>query len=325
MPAQTPVPETPPVADPPEFPPGGLFVHPALFYAGEQEYLAGTVPFVEEGLRAGAPVAVSVPGPQLAALRAAVGPAGERVTWLDMTREGRNPGRIIPGVLRAFADRHAGAGRVHIIGEPIWPGRTATEYPACAQHEALINLAFAGREVTILCPYDTVGLDPQVIADARATHPEIIDRDGTHASDGYAPARVVADQNLPLPEPAGPAALMDFDRDALPELRAFACRHAAGLGLPPRRVGELELAVNELAANSVVHGGGTGRLRLWAENGQVVCEVADRGLIADPLAGRRPAAMSTNGGRGLLMVHHIADLVRMHTGPAGTVVRIFVS
>ncbi|MER6691577.1 MEDS domain-containing protein, partial [Streptomyces minutiscleroticus] len=40
----------------------GPFLHPALFYAGEREYLAGTVPFVREGLAAGEPVAVAVPG-----------------------------------------------------------------------------------------------------------------------------------------------------------------------------------------------------------------------------------------------------------------------
>ena len=91
------------------------FDHPALFYRDEQEYLAGTLPFITEGLAAGAPVAVAVPTANLTLLRDELGPDAEQVRMLDMTQVGRNPGRIIPGVLRAFADawpdRH-----VRIIG-----------------------------------------------------------------------------------------------------------------------------------------------------------------------------------------------------------------
>ncbi|WP_344889871.1 sensor histidine kinase [Actinomadura meridiana] len=297
------------------------FAHPALFYRDDAEYLAGTVPFIRAGRAAGEPVAVAVPGDRLTVLRAAVGRAAADVSWLDMSEAGRNPGRIIPGVLRAFADRHT-TGRVRIIGEPIWPGRSATEYPACAQHEALINLAFQGRDVSILCPYDVSALDDVVIADARATHPVVIDHDGERASGDYAPDRIIRAYNRPLPEPSD-AVEMTFDLDALPRVREFVTRWATHLGLAPHAVGDLELAANELAANSCLHGGGAGTIRMWSEDGQVVCEVRDTGIITDPLAGRRPADMSPHGGRGILMVNHLADLVRMHTGPEGTAVRVF--
>lgn len=302
--------------------PAATFHHPALFYRGDDEYLAGTVPFIRGGRAAGEPVAVAVPGPRLAALRDAVPDLAPDVTWLDMTVAGRNPGRIIPGVLRAFADRHTG-GHVRIIGEPIWPGRSSTEYPACAQHEALINLAFEGRDVSILCPYDEDGLDPVVLTDARATHPLIIDRDGARPSGDYAPELVIGAYNRPLPEPPAADALR-FEFGDLPRVRAFACDRAAGLGLSPAAVGDLELAVNELAANSCVHGGGSGTIRIWAEDGHVVCEIRDGGTITDPLAGRRPAEMSPHGGRGILLVNHLADLVRVHTGPDGTAIRVYM-
>ncbi|MFG2247649.1 anti-sigma factor RsbA family regulatory protein [Spirillospora sp. NPDC048823] len=300
----------------------GPFVHPALFYRDDGEYLAGTVPFIRAGHESGEPVAVAVPHARLILLRAALGPAAAEVTWLDMSEAGRNPGRIIPGVLRGFADLHT-AGRVRIIGEPVWPGRSAAEYPACAQHEALINLAFEGREVSILCPYDVSGLDPVAIADARATHPVVIDRRGERRSGDYAPHRVIRAYNRPLPEPRG-AVSMSFDLDALPLVRKFACRWAARFGLGPDAVGDLELAVSELAANSCLHGGGSGVARLWAEDGHVLCEVRDAGTITDPLAGRHPADMSPNGGRGILMVNHLADLVRVHTGPDGTAIRVYM-
>src|SRR5690349_3981669 len=40
---------------------------------------------------------------------------------------------------------------------------------------------------------------------------------------------------------------------------------------------DLVLAVDELAANSLRHGGGHGELRLWTDEGAVVAEVEDGG------------------------------------------------
>ncbi|MGI8329185.1 anti-sigma factor RsbA family regulatory protein [Actinomadura scrupuli] len=300
------------------------FVHPALFYRGEQEYLAGTLTFVRAALAAGDPVAVAVPGRRLELLRGALGAEADRVHMLDMQIAGRNPGHIIPGVLRAFADAHPGAGRVWIIGEPIWAGRSSLEYPACVQHEALINLAFVGRTVSILCPYDAEALDPVVLTDAAATHPVLVGGGGERVSDAYAPEEIVQAYNQPLPQarPAfGAVAVLAFDARNLTQVRRFAAEEAARVGLAANRIGELEVAINELAANSLVHGGGSGVLRVWADSDHLICEISDTGHLTDPLAGRRPAGLSSRGGRGLLLVHHICDLLRIHTTPAGTAIR----
>ncbi|MFN2497053.1 MAG: anti-sigma factor RsbA family regulatory protein, partial [Pseudonocardiaceae bacterium] len=236
-------------------------------------------------------------------------------------RVGRNPGRIIPGVLLAFADGRP-TGRVRIVGEPIWAGRTAVEYPACAQHEALINLAFAAdRPVTILCPYDAERLGRQVLADAEATHPLLVDASGAHDSPGYAPRRIIAEYNLSLPAVA--AAQFTFDATTLAQARRFASDHATRLGLDGDHT-ELELIVGELTANSVAHGGGSGSLGLWTEESYLICEVRDVGHITDPLAGRRPANRHQLNGRGLLLVHQLADLVRVHTTAGGTTIRVYL-
>ena len=306
-------------------PPAEPFVHPALFYRGEADYLAGTVPFVLAGLAAGDPVAVAVPGPNLALLRAELGAAAERVRMLDMTEAGRNPGRIIPAVLRAFADAHPGR-PVHIIGEPIWPSRSELEYPACAQHEALINHAFTGRDVRILCPYDADRLTPEVLADAEATHPVLVDATGERHSLAYAPDRIVATYNQPLPEP--PELVLILEAATLAEVttaRHLVLDHATGAGLPRARAGDVALVVTELLTNSIEHGGGAGTLRLWTAHGHLVCEVRDAGTLADPLAGRRPARPGHPRGRGLLLVNQLADLVRTHTGPDGTTIRAHFS
>jgi anti-sigma regulatory factor (Ser/Thr protein kinase) len=301
------------------------FTHPALLYRDDDEYLAGTVPFIREGLAIGEPVAVAVPADNLALIRNALGADAERVLLRDMMVAGRNPGRIIPTVLLAFAGAHPGR-RVRLIGEPIWAGRSATEYPACAQHEALINAAFTGRPATILCPYNTRLLNPEWIEDAYKTHPIMVDTGGGFESAHYDdPVLVAAAFNMPLPDPPRHAATLAVDVFALPAVRRMVTEHAEGAGLSRQQTEDLVLAVNELTTNTVRHGGGTGKLALWADDDQLVCQLTDNGYLSDPLAGRIPVpADALGGGRGLLLVNQLCDLVRVHTTSAGTTIRAYL-
>jgi anti-sigma regulatory factor (Ser/Thr protein kinase) len=308
-----------------EVPPAPLTdrrAHLAFFYRDAAEYLGGMVPFVHDGLEAGEPVAVVVPTPQLGLLRSEFdGLAG--VDLIDMADEGRNPGRIIPGVLKVFTDAHAGR-PVRIVGEPIWAGRTGLEYPACAQHEARVNLAFADSPVSILCPYDTSNLDRVVIDDAGRTHPCLGSADdGWYDSDDFDPVGLLAEYNVPLPAPPSEAITFDFDPSSLGKARRFAAEEVGQRGVPDVRIPDVVQVVGELAANSLVHGGGRGRLQVWTEHGQVVCEVHDAGHIRDPMAGHLPAGNRDLHGRGLLMVNLLSDLVRMHTAPGSTTVRAY--
>lgn len=297
------------------------FVHPVFFYRGAAEYLCGVVSFIRAGLAAEEPVAVAVPGPKLRLIATELGVDAERVRLLDMANVGRNPGRIIPGVLLAFINAHRGR-RVRIVGEPIWQQRTEAEYPACVQHEALINSALAGQAATVLCPYDADALDSRALRDAEATHPVLIDAEGSRASACYDPDRIVTDYNCPLPTTSAVPSMV-FDATTLGHARRFASDHATRLGLGGEHT-ELDLMVGELTANSVAHGGGCGTLTVWTEGSYLVCEVRDHGHITDPLAGRLPVAADQTAGRGLLLVNHLADLVRVHTGPEGTAVRLYI-
>ncbi|NES31921.1 sensor histidine kinase [Micromonospora terminaliae] len=291
------------------------------FYTDTASLLAVTVPFIREGLAAGHPVLVATPRPRLTLIRAALGAAADAVGWADMADAGRNPGRIIPGVLQAFAHRHSDR-PVRIIGEPVWAGRTAEEYRACAQHEAAINWAFAGREASILCPYDAGRLGPGVLAEARCTHPLLVEPGGSRRLAGYAPAAVTERHNKPLPAPPEPVALLHYDLATLPHVRRFVADHAVAAGLAADRVADLQIAVTELASNSVAHAGGTGTLRAWHTDRHLVCEIHDDGWLADPLAGRLVPARDGIGGRGLVIVHALCDLVLLHTTAAGTTVRL---
>jgi len=298
------------------------FAHPALFYGDHEEYLAGTVPFIHAGLTAGEPVMVAVPGANLDHIRTALGTDADRVQLHDMGVAGRNPGRIIPGVLLAFAAAHPGK-RVRIIGEPIWAGRTATEYPACAQHEALINAAFAGRQATILCPYDTSRLDRSWLDDAYRTHPILQMGSAVWESPHYAdPVVVAAGFNLPLGDPPAHATTIIVDFHALPAIRRLVTAEAIAAGLPPDRVSDLTLAVNELATNTVRHTAAGGTLAVWTDRTRLVCQFSDTGHITNPLAGRIPVPPQQPGSRGLVLVNQLCDLVRVHTRPGATTIRL---
>lgn len=301
------------------------FVHDALFYRDETEYLAGTLPVLRDSLAAGVPALVAVPAAQGTWVRQALGADADRVTFLDMTIDGRNPNRIIPAVLQAFIEEHPGQ-PVAMIGEPVWPGRSPAEYPACVQHEAMINVVYAGLAGTILCPYDSGALEPEVLRDAARTHPTLILAGERRHSRCYCdPHDVIASFNHPLPCPAHATAVMDFTgMDDLPRLREFVRAQAGAAGLSHDRAIDLQMAANEIATNSVRHAGGTGSVRVWAEDGHVLCDVTDSGHVKETLAGRLAPPLTSEGGRGLLVSNYLCDLVRLHSVPGLTTVRLFI-
>jgi anti-sigma regulatory factor (Ser/Thr protein kinase) len=298
------------------------FEHPALFYRDQRDYLAPVLRFVTGGIAAGEPVMVAVPTRNLAAVRTALGRDADAIEMHDMTIAGANPGRIIGDVLQRFAGKHS-PHRVRIVGEPIWAGRDSTEYPACAQHEALINAAFAGRPATILCPYDLGKLDPQVIADAKRTHPTLWMDGRQAASDDYDDPIATAESfNIALPSAPPSAVRISIYPTNSHATRRFTASFALAVALSIDRVADAVLVVDELVNNTITHSGGHGQLSAWTAGDRAVYEVSDRGHITDPLAGRRP---SHNGrsGHGLALAHNHSDLVRIHTTPDGTTIRVY--
>jgi len=302
----------------------GTLHHEALFYTGDAEYLEGTGTFIQQGLAAAEPVLIAVPDPGLALLRRAFGVA-IGVRFLDMGRAGRNPGRIIPAVLHAFVTEHEGA-RVRIIGEPIWPGRSAAAYPRCVQHEALINIALADQPASILCPYDAAGLTADALADAASTHPLIICHGDRRSSSRYGPPEAMVDAlNLPLSEPPTTPTTLIFDATGLSRVRRLVVQLSTAAGLAADRVSDLEIAANELAANAVTYGTTPAVLRMWVEPDGVLCEVTGASVLTDRLAGRVPAPPTSERGRGLLLVNHLCDLVQVHTDARSTTVRLYMA
>ncbi|MEB3019920.1 sensor histidine kinase [[Mycobacterium] crassicus] len=302
----------------------GSFRHIALFYRSSQEYLDYLVPFVADSVTAGLPVLVAVPEPNLSLLRAAIGDlagSAEPVILADMSTVGRNPSHILGGVLGSFADQHP-SGPVRMIDEPVWNGRSKAEYAACVQHEALLNRAFDGRDITVQCPYDATHLDSDSLAEAEITHPRLCDAGrADRTSPGFAPDSAWARYNKPLPSSTTAASYTLHGLTDLAGARAFAARYIRWFGFSPSGIADMQLIVNELTSNGLQHGRGPCTLLLWEANGQLICQVRDSGHLTDPMAGHRSIIRDGAHGRGLFVVNATADLVRVHAAATGTTVQ----
>ncbi len=104
-----------------------------------------------------------------------------------------------------------------------------------------------------------------------------------------------------------------FDNGSLYQLRAAVAAHAVALGASSALANDIVLAVHELASNSVLHGPGQGRVRMWQDHATVICEIAE----GDPTGPARLASQLTSGppdlpwtvehGHGLWLVSQVAD------------------
>jgi len=127
-----------------------------------------------------------------------------------------------------------------------------------------------------------------------------------------------------LPSPPAGVPVLTY-RDNPGAARDFARQQARGAGLTEPRLTDLVIAVGELAANTLRHTGSDGTIQVWADAGEVICEVKDHGHIRDALAGRRWPRADGIGGHGLWVVHQVCDLVEMRTGSSGTVFRLHMA
>jgi anti-sigma regulatory factor (Ser/Thr protein kinase) len=301
------------------------FAHEALLYAGDHAFLDGAMPFVQEGVEAGEPTLLVLSSDKLDSIKGELNGHSESVFFADMAQVGENPARIIPA-WRRFVDAHGDSRPVRGIGEPIWRSRTPDELVECQRHEALLNLAFS-REPSfrLLCPYDTESLPDAVIEEAARSHPVVIEDGVRRTSEAYhGTAAISAPFAEPLPAPPASVQELRFDANTLGGLRQLVAARAADAGFDAPRANDLVLAVNEVATNSVRHGGGSGILRVWVGTRWLVCEVEDRGLLDDPLAGRQEPAGDQNGGRGLWIANQLCELVQVRTFAKRTVVRLHV-
>jgi anti-sigma regulatory factor (Ser/Thr protein kinase) len=297
------------------------FQHQALIYEGADEYVAGTAPFLRAALEAGQPALVAVRKEQAELLRGELGREAGMLRFAPMQEIARNPAAVIP-LWRDFVDENPGRA-VRGVSELVWADRTPAEIEECHRHEALLNLVFAEcRSWSLLCPYDACSLADDELERAATTH-TLISREGrTEESAAFdAGFDCLAGE---LPPPRVRPETVSFGLTELSEVRKRVTAAGERAGMDAHTVADLVIAASELAANSVMHGGGTGTLRLWRENGTLLVEVEDEGRIEEQLVGRLRPGITQEGGRGLWLANQLCDLVQIRSGETGTMVRLHV-
>jgi anti-sigma regulatory factor (Ser/Thr protein kinase) len=177
-----------------------------------------------------------------------------------------------------------------------------------------------------MCPYDVRSLPPDVLDEARRSHP-FVDGHGHHdAGPGYAGLDTIAAPFVaPLADPPPDAVALQLSVEGLGAMRHLVAERAAQLGLDADRQFDFVLAVNEIATNSLEHGTGSASLLLWRNGSAILAEIRDEGRFDDPLAGRRPPAIDDPRGRGLWIANQLCDLVQIRSTPHGTAVRVHVA
>jgi anti-sigma regulatory factor (Ser/Thr protein kinase) len=135
-----------------------------------------------------------------------------------------------------------------------------------------------------------------------------------------APSRVPT-RPQPLPPPGDDATYLTYRTD-LAKVRALVLQQARAAGLGEGRANDLVLAVSEVAANTLRHTQSAGTLTIWRQAGELVCEIQDEGMIADPLAGQRRPGPDATGGHGLWLVYQVCDAVDLRSDETGTTIRM---
>jgi anti-sigma regulatory factor (Ser/Thr protein kinase) len=306
------------------------FVHQALIYGSDQEFLDVAIPFIEEGLGSEEPTLVAVQDRHVENLRGELGGAPEGLTLHPVDRWYETSARTRQKFSRWVAERGERAGgerqtdrpRVRLIGEPPWAIGHEAQVRDRARHESVLNVAFAREPVTFICPYDATALPDEVIAHARRTHPEIVNSTGTSESAPYEePLEFCRRLDATVePQRGAPSVEISFSLEDLPAVRRAIGTFVLGAGLAPSRCDELVLAVNEITTNAVIHGGPPATVRAWNGGGEVVVEVTDAGDgIRDVLAGQFTPPTDALGGRGLWLTRLLCDAVEVRNGMGCTV------
>lgn len=299
----------------------GAADHAALPYDAPEALAGRLAPLLAGALSSGGPTLAVLDRPERAALRAALGADTDRVEFLEPAQVHSVPAFTVAVRWARLGRRVAAPGARALVVNQYVPGLDTCGPEHWARLDIALDVAIAGLPVTVVCPCPD---DPEALRRMRETHPLELTSDGPRPSPTYRPPpeALAAFPPPPPPDLGPPAAELHFGREELAALRHLVAEVATAAPLEADRVADLVLAVNELASNSVEHGPGRGRLRLWARPGWVSAEVADRGRMDVPFPGMVAPSPQGERGRGLWLASELTDVLQVWSDQDGTVIRV---
>jgi anti-sigma regulatory factor (Ser/Thr protein kinase) len=298
-------------------------VHQGVLYSTPAQLADQLCTPVGTALAGGEPVVAVLDEASRSALVEALGPRAAAVEFRDPARVHSVPAFTVAVRWARLTRRVAvPGGRATVVGQHV------DGLPGCgpdywARLDAALNVALHGLPITMLCPYPEGG---DLLLRVRSTHRTLLTNGHSVPSDTYRdPGDVVAEYPPPPPPDLGPpSAQLEFRLASLPAVRHLAASASRKAGFDPERVADFVLAVNEIVTNSVEHGAGAGRLRLWVTASGITGEVHDAGRMAVPFPGMVAPPPSGERGRGLWLASELCDVLQVWSDPAGTVVRLLM-
>ena len=299
-------------------------VHDAFVYFSQEEFLAGTLPFLEEGIDLHEPIFAAPTPANAELLRKRLGRRAKAIDWAEDSERHRAVQRL--GIFLAYMDDHLerGATRIRVLGEPVWPQEGMPGVAEWKRYESFLNVALADYPLWLVCPYDGSRLPPDIVEDAYRTHPNFGHGESRTVSANYLEPTAFAKRIDDVPLPRAPEDANERYFGNAGAVRRFVNAEACGARLSDDRVNDVELAAGEVAANVFRHAADVARVRTWIANGMFVCDIDDTGHgIGDPFAGYAIARPLAPAGRGLTIARRLADVVEIRTTSTGALVRMY--
>ncbi|HEX6355700.1 sensor histidine kinase [Actinophytocola sp.] len=300
--------------------------HEALLHASDEELLAVVVPFLIGGVTEGEPTVVALGEQHAELVRAALPPeVVDRVGFHPGGDMYRRPASAIRAYRDMLADYTAsGADQIRIVGE-LPTTELGTTWDWWSRYESAVNHSYDEFPLWSMCAYDTRTTAAHVLADVARTHPRTARPRDLHIpnADYVDPGRFLRRRVAFAPDPLElTPPTVDLKDPTTAETRAAIAQLNDGI-LPPRKLGDLQLAATEAVANGLTHGTPPVVVRCWADTTRIVITVTDRGGgPTDPFAGLQAAAHAPNGGFGLWLAHQLCDHVAMDHAADGFTLRL---
>ena len=163
-----------------------MFRHQSLLHQTDEEFMRTVGPFVADGIELSEPTLVVTTTAKADLVREHIRAAAGGVGFLDSARVFADPGAL-RHTFRTFVtdSLEHGAAWVRIVGEGPWGEKSAAEARRLHRGDSLLNLAFHGLPLTLICVFDERSVSPAIARQARATHPETISEEGPACNSAY--------------------------------------------------------------------------------------------------------------------------------------------